>query len=396
MSKRVNIYDLAVGGEGVGRLDDGRIVFVAGAAINDELQIELTQEKSRYARGTIVEIISAGEGRREPSCQHVVRGCGGCDWQHLTDEAQVDAKIAAVESSLIKLGSITPPEVGYVAGPATSHYRTTLRVAVEQGRPAYRRSRSNDLVLIDDCFVAHPLMEDLLAEGFFGAAAEVTIRVGSRTGDRLVMGEPNADGFRLPDDVTVIGRSQARKGADAYITEEAAEIKWKISAQSFFQSSPEGAEMLAALAAEWLTVHDVGEQVLVDLYAGVGLFSGTVGDWFEKVTAVESSVSAVKDASNNLGSHVAVHQMQVEKWVPELADVVIADPPRAGLRAEGVEQICRTEAPHVLIVSCDAGALGRDASLMAAAGYELDQVDVLDMFPQTSHVEVVSGWVRNS
>ena len=396
MSKRVNIYDLAVGGEGVGRLDDGRIVFVAGAAINDELQIDLTQEKSRYARGTIVEIISAGEGRREPSCQHVVRGCGGCDWQHLTDEAQVDAKIAAVESSLIKLGSITPPEVGYVAGPATSHYRTTLRVAVEQGRPAYRRSRSNDLVLIDDCFVAHPLMEDLLAEGFFGTATEATIRVGSRTGDRLVMGEPTADGFRLPDDVTVIGRNQARKGADAYITEEAAEIKWKISAQSFFQSSPEGAEMLAALAAEWLTVHDVGEQVLVDLYAGVGLFSGTVGDWFEKVTAVESSVSAVKDASNNLASHVAVHQIPVEKWVPELADVVIADPPRAGLRAEGVEQIRRTEAPHVLLVSCDAGALGRDASLMAAAGYELDQVDVLDMFPQTSHVEVVSGWVRNS
>ncbi len=396
MSKRVNIYDLAVGGEGVGRLDDGRIVFVAGAAINDELQIDLTQEKSRYARGTIVEIISAGEGRREPSCQHVVRGCGGCDWQHLTDEAQVDAKIAAVESSLIKLGSITPPEVGYVAGPATSHYRTTLRVAVEQGRPAYRRSRSNDLVLIDDCFVAHPLMEDLLAEGFFGTATEVTIRVGSRTGDRLVMGEPTADGFRLPDDVTVIGRNQARKGADAYITEEAAEIKWKISAQSFFQSSPEGAEMLVALAAEWLTVHDVGEQVLVDLYAGVGLFSGTVGDWFEKVTAVESSVSAVKDASNNLASHVAVHQIPVEKWVPELADVVIADPPRAGLRAEGVEQIRRTEAPHVLLVSCDAGALGRDASLMAAAGYELDQVDVLDMFPQTSHVEVVSGWVRNS
>ena len=396
MSKRVNIYDLAVGGEGVGRLDDGRIVFVAGAAINDELQIDLTQEKSRYARGTIVEIISAGEGRREPSCQHVVRGCGGCDWQHLTDEAQVDAKIAAVESSLIKLGSITPPEVGYVAGPATSHYRTTLRVAVEQGRPAYRRSRSNDLVLIDDCFVAHPLMEDLLAEGFFGTATEATIRVGSRTGDRLVMGEPTADGFRLPDDVTVIGRNQARKGADAYITEEAAEIKWKISAQSFFQSSPEGAEMLVALAAEWLTVHDVGEQVLVDLYAGVGLFSGTVGDWFEKVTAVESSVSAVKDASNNLASHVAVHQIPVEKWVPELADVVIADPPRAGLRAEGVEQIRRTEAPHVLLVSCDAGALGRDASLMAAAGYELDQVDVLDMFPQTSHVEVVSGWVRNS
>ncbi len=395
MSKRVNIHDLAVGGEGVGRLEDGRIVFVAGAAVNDELQVELTQEKSRYARANIVEVISAGEGRREPPCPHVLRGCGGCDWQHLIEDAQADAKISAVEDSLVKLGSIVSPEVGYVTGPASSHYRTTLRVGVENGRPAFRRSRSNELVKIDTCFVAHPLMEDILAEGFFGNASEVTIRVGSRTGDRLVMGEPNADDFQVPDHVKVIGRNQARKGADAYIVEEAAGIEWKISARSFFQSSPEGAEMLVALAAEWLTAHDVGEQVLVDLYAGVGLFSGTVGDWFEKVTAIESSASAVKDATNNLGSHVAVHQVPVEKWTPELADVVIADPPRIGLRAEGVEQIRKTKAPHVLLVSCDAGALGRDASLMTAAGYQMDQVDVLDMFPQTSHVEVISGWIRD-
>ncbi|HAQ42982.1 MAG TPA: hypothetical protein DCQ67_03285 [Acidimicrobiaceae bacterium] len=154
--------------------------------------------------------------------------------------------------------------------------------------------------------------------------------------------------------------------------------------------------MLVGLAAEWLTKHDSGEHVLVDLYSGVGLFSGTVGDWFDKVTAVESSISAVTDALHNLGSHVAIHHMQVEQWIPELADVVIADPPRAGLRSEGVEVIRGTQAPHVILVSCDAGALGRDSALLSGAGYDLDQVDVLDMFPQTSHVEVVSGWVRRT
>ena len=138
------------------------------------------------------------------------------------------------------------------------------------------------------------------------------------------------------------------------------------------------------------------EQVIVDLYAGVGLFSGTGGDWFEKVTAVESSKSATRDAQHNLGSHVSIHQLEVEKWTPELADVVIADPPRSGLRASGVEVIRLTEAPHVVLISCDAGALGRDARLLTAAGYELDQIDVLDMFPQTSHVEVVSGWIRQA
>ncbi|MBM36428.1 MAG: hypothetical protein CL460_04590 [Acidimicrobiaceae bacterium] len=394
MSTRVNIYDLAVGGEGVGRLKDGRVIFVAGAAVNDELVVELTEEKNRYTRGEIIEVVSPGEGRRQPLCRHVQAGCGGCDWQHLSEEAQVDAKISTVKGALIKLGSIEPPEVGYVAGPESLRYRTTVRVGIENGRPAYRRSRSNQLVQVSDCPVAHPLMDDIFAQGFFGTANEVTIRVGARTGDRLVMGHPNTNDFELPEGVVQIGQNQTRRGANAHIVEEAAGVEWQISARSFFQSSPEGAEMLVALVAEWLTTHDAGEQVLVDLYSGVGLFSGTVGDWFQKVIAVESSTSAVNDAANNLGAHVAIHRMQVENWIPELADVVIADPPRAGLRAEGVDVVRKTQAPHVVLVSCDAGALGRDSALMNSAGYELDQVDVLDMFPQTSHVEVVSGWIR--
>jgi len=396
MSKRVNIYDLAVGGEGVGRLADGRVVFVAGAAVNDELLIRVTEEKSRYARGEIVEVLVAGEGRREPPCRYVEAGCGGCDWQHLSQEAQIDAKLSAVEDSLVKLGSLEPPEIGYVEGPESLRYRTTVRVGILDSRPAYRGPRSNHLVPIGNCPIAHPLMDDIFADGFFGEANEATIRVGARTGDRLVIGHPNANNFEMPADVLVVDKKKARKGANAHIVEEAAGVEWQISANSFFQSSPEGAEILVGLVAEWLAKQDSGEHVLVDLYAGVGLFSGTVGDWFDKVTAVESSASAVNDASNNLGSHVAIHHMQVEKWIPELADVVIADPPRSGLRSEGVETIKQTQAPHVVLVSCDAGALGRDSALMTAAGYDLDQVDILDMFPQTSHVEVVSGWVRRN
>ena len=396
MGKRVTINDLAVGGEGVGRLEDGRAVFVVGSAVGDELLIDLTEEKKRYARGRIVEVLSPGENRRDPPCPNVVKGCGGCDWQHLNQDAQIDAKLSIVAQSLERLGSISPPDIGYVSGPEEKNYRTTMRVGVVDGHAALRKARSNELIQLEECVVAHPMIEDILANGFFHTASDVTIRVGSRTGDRLVMGEPVADGFSLPDDVRVVGRNEARKGAEAFVFEEAAGIEWRISAQSFFQSSPEGAESLIGLTAEWLSVQDVGEQVMVDLYAGVGLFSGTVGDWFEKVTAVESSKSATRDAQHNLGSHVSIHQLEVEKWTPELADVVIADPPRSGLRASGVEVIRLTEAPHVVLISCDAGALGRDARLLSAAGYELDQIDVLDMFPQTSHVEVVSGWIRQA
>jgi 23S rRNA (uracil1939-C5)-methyltransferase len=394
VSERVTIHDLAVGGDGVGRLDDGRIVFVPGAVLDDKLDVELVEEKDRFTRGRMLDIVEAGPGRREPPCPKIAAGCGGCDWQHLDEDAQAEGKMALVESALSRLGGVEVPEVRYVAGPEPFHYRTTVRVGVLDGSAAYRAKSSNDLVRADECMVAHPLMDDILAEGFFGEASEVTIRVGARTGDRLVMGEPRADGFKVPGGVVVIGRNRARKGAEAFVMEEAAGVEWRVSARSFFQSSPEGAEMLVALAAEWLEQHDAGEVAMVDLYAGVGLFSGTVGDWFDKVTAIESNGSAVADAQHNLGSHVSIVRAAVEDWVPELADVVIADPPRTGLKAEGVDIVARTEAPHVLLVSCDAGALGRDAGLMTAAGYHLDQVDVLDMFPQTSHVEVVSGWVK--
>ena len=100
---RVNIHDLAIGGDGVGRLNDGRIVFVPGSALNDELEIELTEQKDKFARGIIKNILHPGDGRREPPCENIRRGCGGCDWQHLDDDAQAEAKIAVVESALRKL-----------------------------------------------------------------------------------------------------------------------------------------------------------------------------------------------------------------------------------------------------------------------------------------------------
>ena len=387
MGKRVTINDLAVGGEGVGRLEDGRAVFVVGSAVGDELLIDLTEEKKRYARGRIVEVLSPGENRRDPPCPNVVKGCGGCDWQHLNQDAQIDAKLSIVAQSLERLGSISPPDIGYVSGPEEKNYRTTMRVGVVDGHAALRAARSNESNPTRRMCCSAPYDRRYSGQRLFTRPR--CDHPSDRTGDRLVMGEPVADGFSLPDDVRVVGRNEARKGAEAFVFEEAAGIEWRISAQSFFQSSPEGAESLIGLTAEWLSVQDVGEQVMVDLYAGVGLFSGTVGDWFEKVTAVESSKSATRDAQHNLGSHVSIHQLEVEKWTPELADVVIADPPRSGLRASGVEVIRLTEAPHVVLISCDAGALGRDARLLTAAGYELDQIDVLDMFPQTSHVEVV-------
>jgi 23S rRNA (uracil1939-C5)-methyltransferase len=125
------------------------------------------------------------------------------------------------------------------------------------------------------------------------------------------------------------------------------------------------------------------------------LFSGTIGDRFDTVTMVEESLSAVEDAAVNLdGERCTVVHSPVEKWDPVAADVVICDPPRTGLKARGVDKIVATGADSVVLVSCDAGSLGRDAGLLDRAGLNLNSITLVDLFPQTSHVEVVTGWSR--
>ena len=125
------------------------------------------------------------------------------------------------------------------------------------------------------------------------------------------------------------------------------------------------------------------------------MFSGTIGDRFDAVTLVEGSLSAVEDAAVNLdGERCTIVHAPVENWGPVAADVVICDPPRTGLKARGVDKIVATGTDYVVLVSCDAGSLGRDAGLLDRAGLNLVSVELVDLFPQTSHVEVVTAWSR--
>jgi len=161
----------------------------------------------------------------------------------------------------------------------------------------------------------------------------------------------------------------------------------------FFQSSPEAAELLVTAVQNEI---DVGPTTgtLVDLYSGVGLIVGSV-EFSGSRVAVERNSSAVEDARHNLADlDVNLVASSVEGWRPEAADVVVADPARSGLGRAGVEKIAATAAEAVIVVSCDPGSLGRDSKLLAAAGFNLDRATVLDVFPQTSHIEIVSRFTR--
>lgn len=383
----------------VARDPEGRVVFVTGALPGETARVELYDERSRFARASVIEVIDAAPGRVSPPCRHVGRGCGGCDWQHIDVSVQTELRRSMVADVLARDGGVVDPVVETGEPLAAAGLRTTVRgTAGADGRFAFRRRRTNQPVEVDSCLVAHPLVEELVAEGRFGRAQDVTIRVGARTGERMVLTSPSTAGVRVPDDVKVIGTDQLRKGRRAWIHEEVAGRTWRVSAESFFQASPEGADALVRevqqLVDRWAPEHTR----LVDLCCGVGLFAGSIlsEEPGQRVVGVERNASAVADARHNLADEpVRIVKVALGKWQPSNAQVVVADPARSGLAREGVWAVAETGAELCVLVSCDPASLGRDARLLGEEGYRHAGSRTLDLFGHTGQVEVVSAFVRD-
>ena len=386
---------MAVGGEAVAREAGGRVVFVSGALPDELVEVELSDEKATFARGSVISVLEASPGRVAPPCPHLAEGCGGCDWQHATEELQRSLRRAMVVEVLERSAKITDPEVRSGPDLRAEGLRTTVRgVAGPDGRFGFHRRRSHDIVVVERCLIAHPLVDEIIATSSFPPGSTVTIRVGARTGERMVVVAPRASGTRVPDGVQVVGADELRRGHRAWIHEEVAGRTWRISAGSFFQASPEGAEALIDAASAFVADHAPNAERLVDLFCGVGLFAGALGAR-RSVIGVERSASAVADARHNLADLDArLVKVALGRWRASPADVVVADPARNGLGVEGVAAVKATGADLCVLVSCDPAALGRDAGLIEAAGYRHVGSTVVDLFGHASHIEVVSGFTK--
>jgi len=376
---------MATGGEAVGRLEDGRVIFVRGALPGELVEAQVIEQKKRFARGIAVAVSDPAPERCEPDCAHAAAGqCGGCDWLHVLPASQRDFKRSIVAEQLTRLGGIEDPEVSTAA--MQRGRRTTVRCAVVEGRAGYRERRGSAVFAADSCQAAHPLIEELIVDGRFGSASEVTLRVGDHSGERLVITDGPVSSVKVPDDVVVASSTDG----SAAIHEMVAGRRWRISAGSFFQTSREGAEALVAAVARSLID---GDGSVVDLYGGVGLLGG--GAVPERLQClVESNPSSARDATFNLGDSVHVAERQVERWNPTAFDAVIADPARRGLRDGGVAAIEGTGATQLVLVSCDPASLGRDTALLIAQGWSFEPCEVIDMFPDTSRIEAVSSFTR--
>ena len=388
-NRRLHIERLVAGGDAMARDTDGRVVFVDGALPGETADVEFIEEKRDFARARLRSVAVASAQRVTPTCAHVAEGCGGCNWQHLAASAQHDAKVDIVREAFARTGRL--PEVRIARGASVGHdaLRTTVRMAVTaDGRLGFRRSGSHDVVGVEHCLVMHPLLAQLISDIRVRGVGEVTLRCGDATGERGVWSHDRARLLGLPDDVAT--------GAGAVVHEEVAGVRLRVAMESFFQASRQAAELLVdAVGRASQGLLDGSEGPVIDAYGGIGLFSATLVPHDVAAVVVESSKSACDDAYSNLRGHTAdIVQARFEQWVAQPAGLVIADPARSGLGKPGVGVVVETDAPRVVLVSCDAVAAARDARLLVDAGYQLDNIEVLDLFPHTHHVEVVATYNR--
>lgn len=414
----VVVDGFAHGGEGVGRID-GKVVLVAGALPGERVRVTITEDHPRWSRARLVEVLVASPDRVTPPCE-IADACGGCDLQHVAPDAARRLKARVVREQLARLGGFGDRAHDLVedcraVGPDLG-YRVHVQLHADaRGDLGFHRAGSHDVVPVTRCPVATDAVNDLLATFRAGAAGEgsgaqeLALRA---VGDvRSAVVTPGDGPVALPGDVPTLALRQA-DGRAVVVRGEAtgevrvADVTLRLPVDAFFQSSLAGAEAL--IAAVRAAVGEVAQRDVWDLYAGVGLFAlplAADGAHVLAVESVRSAATALEEAATAQDLDVRTLAERVEGVVRRAAEgdrtldppeVVVADPPRAGLGRRLVTDLARLAPSRLVLVSCDVAAFARDARDLAAAGMTLERSVPLDLFPMTHHVEVVSTFVRSS
>jgi len=399
----LSVGDLVHGGHCLSR-HEGRVVFVRHALPGERVVAEVTEgdESSRYLRADAVEVLEPSADRVTPRCPLAhPGGCGGCDFQHVDTAAQRRMLAGVVTEQLRRLAGLDAPvEVEPVPGDRDGlGWRTRVRFTTdEKGRLGLRKHRSHDVVPVSACPIAHPGLPTVTEHRWPGMTSVEAVV--SASGERVVVIEPERRRHPEPADVGadgVLTTTGHRLRGRGDVTERAAGRDWRVGATGFWQIHPGAADALVGAVLTMLA--PVAGESALDLYSGVGLFAGAVGERVGRsgsVLAVENHARAVRDARRNLRDlpHVRLRHDRVERVLAEppvdAVDVVVLDPPRVGARREVVEAIVGLRPRAVCYVACDPAALARDVGVFREHGYDLTGLRAFDIFPMTHHVECVA------
>jgi 23S rRNA (uracil1939-C5)-methyltransferase len=429
----VEIDSLAFGGRGIARAD-GLVVFVSGALPGDRVRAEITKGKKRFAEARCVELLRAGEGRLPDTCVHGGEPCPGAPWQGLPYERQLAHKSEQVDEALRRIGGLDGFELEEIV-PAQERwrYRNKLEYSFGEvdGEPIlgfHARGRWDLVVDVEDCHLgsevgnaarnevrewarseAVPIFDRRDARGVL---RNLVVREGRRSGQiqtRLVTSQARFP--RPPVDLhTVVaddsGGTEGPTGVlgEERLREELCGLRLQMSHSAFFQTNTEMAERLYAVAAEFAGLS--GRERVFDLYCGIGSIGLTMAGSAGEVWGLEIVPEAIADAERNAkrnkienahfltaSARTGVRPLLEKAGKP---DVVVIDPPRAGLSQKIVRRVLECEAQRIVYVSCNPTTLAPNAAQLTEAGYTLRRVRPVDMFPQTPHIECVALFERDS
>ena len=407
----LTLTGLAYGGEALGRDSGGRVVFVPFALPGERVQVQLLEQRRRWARARLLQVLQPSPERTVPRCRHYAV-CGGCHYQHMPYADQLRAKQSILREQLQRLGKVVDPPVepclpAASAWNARNQLQFHLDPAGRLGFIGHAQAEGGDLQVlpIQECHLPEPALSDLWPQLELEAIPgleRVGLRAG-REGEAMLIlhgeGPPQVElDLDLPLSVVWLwpGGLEVLAGSP-HLTYEVLGREVRVSAPSFFQVQTVLAGELVRLVMEGLAV--APGELAYDLYAGVGLFSAFLAAAGARLAAVEESPWACEDFQHNLEAFdgVELYEATVEEalaGVPGSPQAVVVDPPRAGLAPAVIDRLIELAPSRLVYVSCDPATLARDAARLQAGGFRLERVVPIDLFPQTFHIEAVTHWRR--
>lgn len=436
-------------GEGIAKIDNKYPIFIEGALKGEKVKVRIVKVNKNFAYGKLMEVLEASEERVNPPCA-IYKRCGGCKLQHASYKAQLDFKWDRVKDCVIKIGKLDPSIVKYPLGmeePWRYRNKVQLPIGLINGevKIGFFAPRSHDIIDMESCLIQDEIGDKVVkltrewiekfnirpynVDGEYdekGVVRHIMIRRGFTTNEVMVVlvtnGEklPHKEEFvdlmvkNIPGIKSVIQNINSKKtnvilglesktlwGEDT-ISDYIGDFRFNISPLSFFQVNPTQTEVLYGKALEYANI--TGNEEVFDAYCGTGTITLFLSQKAKKVYGVEIIPQAIDNAwinaKENKVENVEFFVGESEVVIPDLinngvkADVVVVDPPRKGCDKKLLDAITNIDAKKIVYVSCDPSTLGRDLAILEENGYKTLEVQPVDMFPNTSHVENVAKLIK--